>query len=164
MEGIKLQPCSPGFIDGRDAILEADRALTNGENQCMIWEVFARRGLGYSASQGSPDSRLDQQEDYSVPPQSDPTLSNCTLSTDNFGINKLKIFPNPVSGVLHISNTSEIGQAHYRLSDLNGRIVWETNGIFDSGINIDLSSMTSGLYILSVDNGQSRYTRKIIIQ
>jgi extracellular elastinolytic metalloproteinase len=53
MDGMKLQPCSPGFTDGRDGILAADLANNNGENQCLIWEVFARRGLGFSASQGS---------------------------------------------------------------------------------------------------------------
>jgi len=29
-EGLKLQPCSPGFVDGRDAILAADQALYGG--------------------------------------------------------------------------------------------------------------------------------------
>ena len=27
MTGLKLQPCSPGFVDGRDAILKADEQL-----------------------------------------------------------------------------------------------------------------------------------------
>ncbi len=49
IDGLKLQPCLPGFIDGRDALLAADMATTGGEDQCMIWEVFAARGLGYNA-------------------------------------------------------------------------------------------------------------------
>ncbi len=28
VDGLKLQPCSPGFVDGRNAILAADVALT----------------------------------------------------------------------------------------------------------------------------------------
>ncbi len=43
IDGLKLQPCSPGFVDGRDAILAADTALTGGEDQCLIWEVFAQK-------------------------------------------------------------------------------------------------------------------------
>jgi len=46
-EGMAIQKCNPGFIDGRKAILSADEALHNGENQCLIWDVFARRGLGF---------------------------------------------------------------------------------------------------------------------
>lgn len=63
-EGLKNQSCSPGFIDGRDAILAADQTLYNGENQCLIWEVFARRGAGYYADQGSPDVATDQTENF----------------------------------------------------------------------------------------------------
>lgn len=67
-EGLKLQPCSPGFIDGRDAILAADQALYNGAHICAIWEAFARRGLGYSALQGSSDSKNDGVEAFDLPP------------------------------------------------------------------------------------------------
>ncbi len=67
MDGLKLQPCSPGFVDGRDAILAADMVLTGGANQCEIWEGFAKRGLGLSANQGSPHSRFDGVEAFDVP-------------------------------------------------------------------------------------------------
>ncbi len=49
-DGMKMQACNPNFTDGRDAILLADEASYNGENRCLIWEVFARRGLGFSAT------------------------------------------------------------------------------------------------------------------
>ena len=67
MDGMKLQPCDPGFIDGRDAILLADQQLYDGAHQCLIWEAFAKRGLGVHASQGSNDSRTDQVENFDVP-------------------------------------------------------------------------------------------------
>lgn len=68
IEGLKLQPCSPGMIDGRNAILQADQLLYNGAHQCIIWEVFRRRGFGYSASQGSENSRSDQTEAFNMAP------------------------------------------------------------------------------------------------
>jgi extracellular elastinolytic metalloproteinase len=46
---MKLQPCRPSFFDARDAIIEADRVLTDGENVCLLWKGFAKRGLGYDA-------------------------------------------------------------------------------------------------------------------
>ncbi|MCF8374067.1 MAG: T9SS-dependent M36 family metallopeptidase [Bacteroidales bacterium] len=67
LDGMKLAPCSPGFVDARDAILLADELNNNGVNKCMIWRVFAKRGLGFSASQGSSTSRSDQVEAYDVP-------------------------------------------------------------------------------------------------
>ena len=67
IEALKLQPCSPGFVDGRDAILQADQLLYGGANQCLIWDAFARRGLGYSASQGSSGSKTDGTEAFDTP-------------------------------------------------------------------------------------------------
>jgi len=64
MEGMKLQPCSPGFISGRDAILKADTLLYGAQYSCAIIEAFARRGMGVNASQGSSGSRTDQVVDF----------------------------------------------------------------------------------------------------
>lgn len=58
-EGLKLQPCSPSFVDARDAILNADQAFFGGKYQCAIGRAFSRRGLGLNASTGSSsDDRL----------------------------------------------------------------------------------------------------------
>ena len=66
-DGLKLQGCGPGFVVGRDAILAADQALTGGENSCIIWSSFARRGVGFSAVQGTTN-RNDNTEAFDVPP------------------------------------------------------------------------------------------------
>ncbi len=68
MDGMKFQPCRPGFVDGRDAILAADEALTDGDNQCLIWSAFAKRGLGFSAIQGSSEDRSDGTEAFDTHP------------------------------------------------------------------------------------------------
>ena len=59
-EGMRLQPCSPGFIDGRNAILKADTLFYSAQYSCAIIKAFARRGMGIGASQGSSNSRTDQ--------------------------------------------------------------------------------------------------------
>ncbi|GAB7360845.1 hypothetical protein MBLNU230_g0831t1 [Neophaeotheca triangularis] len=50
LDGMALQPCSPTFVQARDAIIDADEALTNGRNRCLIWRGFAKRGLGVDAA------------------------------------------------------------------------------------------------------------------
>jgi hypothetical protein len=69
MDGMKMQPCEPGFVDARDAILAADKALTGGKNQCQIWAGFAKRGLGYKAKQKDPASKADGIENFSTHPK-----------------------------------------------------------------------------------------------
>ncbi len=68
MDGMKLQPCSPGFLDGRDAIMLADILNYNGEDTCLISQVFARRGMGIYADQGSSDNSGDGVEDFTPIP------------------------------------------------------------------------------------------------
>ncbi|KAG1146518.1 hypothetical protein G6F37_003504 [Rhizopus arrhizus] len=67
MDGLKLQPCNPNFISARDAILEAEKQLTDGQYHCDIYKAFAKRGLGYGAKlekRGWLDQRV---ESYKVP-------------------------------------------------------------------------------------------------
>ncbi len=81
-QGLKLQPCQPGFVDGRDAILAADDALYEGANRDLIWKAFARRGLGINASQGSSLSATDGTADFSatVASESAPNASGASLA------------------------------------------------------------------------------------
>ncbi|MBP6694179.1 MAG: M36 family metallopeptidase [Saprospiraceae bacterium] len=75
-EALKLQPCSPGFVDGRNAILAADNVLFGGENQCLIWKSFAKRGLGFSALQGLTSSKTDGTQAFDMPPSCCKIVSN----------------------------------------------------------------------------------------
>ena len=60
MEGMRLQPCSPGYIDARNAILRADTIFFGAKYSCSIWKAFAKRGMGKLATQGSSNSTTDQ--------------------------------------------------------------------------------------------------------
>jgi hypothetical protein len=49
LTGMAHTATHPSFLSARDGILAADRALFGGENACLIWTVFARHGMGFSA-------------------------------------------------------------------------------------------------------------------
>jgi hypothetical protein len=82
IDGMKLQPCSPGFVSGRDAILQADQQLTGGANACLIWKAFAKRGLGLSATQGSTGSVTDGTEAFNLPASCETVTTNTSLSVN----------------------------------------------------------------------------------
>lgn len=67
MDALKLQPCNPGFVDGRDAILLADELNYGGRHYCAIWDAFAGRGLGVDADQGSSNDEDDGVVSFAVP-------------------------------------------------------------------------------------------------
>ncbi|MVM28788.1 hypothetical protein GO755_01995 [Spirosoma sp. HMF4905] len=78
-EGLRLQPCSPSFVQARDAILQADQLLFGGRYRCAIGRAFTRRGLGANASTGvSSDDRI-VTEDYT--PIGGSTLNSPATAT-----------------------------------------------------------------------------------
>jgi hypothetical protein len=105
MDGMKLQPCSPGFVTGRNAILQADELLTGGNNSCALWKGFAKRGLGFSAAQGSSNSVNDGVEAFDFP----PACAAVMVAKGNFD-GKLATGAN-VSGYVKVANNGpEDGQ------------------------------------------------------
>ncbi|MFC5045083.1 M36 family metallopeptidase [Aquimarina hainanensis] len=63
IEGLKNTANNPGFVSGRDGILQADRDLYNGKYNCLIWTVFSARGVGKDAvenNNGGSNSNTDQ--------------------------------------------------------------------------------------------------------
>lgn len=66
MEGMKIQNCNPNFILGRNAILKADSIHYGGANGKLLWETFARRGVGFYAKAGI--TRGESSEDFEILP------------------------------------------------------------------------------------------------
>jgi hypothetical protein len=81
--GMKLTTCSPGFVDARDGILKADTTLYGGKYSREIWEAFAARGLGYSASEGSSSSTTDGTAAYDLPEVLPVTFGSFTAQKQN---------------------------------------------------------------------------------
>ncbi len=166
IEGMKLQGCNPDFTDARDGILAADTAITGGQDQCLIWEVFARRGLGVNASEGVPFILEDQVNSFDVPDSSDPTLANCTtLSASSFTQSDYTIYPNPVNDLLNIGVNKNLGYATISLLDINGREVLKIeNTELLNTISLDVNGMKSGMYILSIKGDYINTNEKVIIE
>jgi len=66
VESLAGTPCHPTFIDGRDALLAADTLLFGSAHHEVIWNVFAARGMGASASSAGEDY-ADAVADFTVP-------------------------------------------------------------------------------------------------
>ena len=152
IESLKLQPCNPGMLDGRDAILQADQLLYNGAHQCLIWTTFANRGFGYSASQGSASSRSDQTEAFDLPPA-------CQVATQA-----------PTAGFSPNSASSCITTIAFTDSSSNTPQAWFWN--FGDGSTSTLQNPihtynTSGVYtvklVVTNNIGQDSTTRTVTI-
>lgn len=63
-DAMKMAPCGPGYLDMRQSVFDAD----DGQHTCLLWEIFARRGLGFFADQGDANNIDDGTEDFEVMP------------------------------------------------------------------------------------------------
>ncbi len=163
MDGLKYQVCSPGFVDSRDAILMADSIRYNGENQCLIWDVFARRGLGVSADQGSSASRGDGTQAFDTP-EFCAFISTRTFDEDGA---HPRVFPNPSDGIVTIDFALWEGNISIDITALDGRTLkhWDEQILPNSRADLDLRDLPAGMYVLTVRGKKGKtHTEKIIIR
>ena len=70
IEGLKNTANNPGFVSGRDGILQADQDLYGGQYRCLIWKAFAERGVGEGANEnnnGGSNGQTDQTVSFTNP-------------------------------------------------------------------------------------------------
>ncbi len=171
IDAMKLTPANPSLIQCRNAIIQADQNSTNGQNYCMIWETFARRGMGVNANSGSNNGVAgiqDQVEDFTepVPGATPATGSNCVLANDYFQNRDLfRIYPNPTNGLLNINIANYVGELQINVYDLNGRQVYNHNVTdFNNTNAVNLESLSSGIYVLKLQGESLNYSEKIIVE
>jgi hypothetical protein len=85
--------------------------------------------------------------------------SGACLKNDNFSFNQIKIYPNPVTEMLTISNTEIISSVE--IIDMLGRTLFhkDTNGL---ETQIDMSYLPTATYLVQVKVGDAIKTVKII--
>ncbi len=78
-------------------------------------------------------------------------------------LSKLKIFPNPVKSVMNFTYASESMDAQYKLTNIMGKIVMTGQMEKNGQQSIDVSSLESGLYFLSVSEKNGVTAAKVLI-
>lgn len=73
---------------------------------------------------------------------------------------KFPVYPNPSTGVYYI-NTQEFKIISWTVMDLNGRVLKRQNNLVQSGI-IDITDLSRGIYMLSVNCNNQHIIQKLI--
>lgn len=156
IDAMKLQPCGPGFVDARDAILAADSIRYGGANKKIIWDAFARRGLGYSAAQGSAGNCADGEEAFDLPPA---PVSQVNQIEQNW----LKVHPNPATDVFVIEPMSVLKIESAVVFDIKGAVhSVQTTALNGGGLALDVSRLSSGIYWVQVKAGSELAAIKLV--
>ena len=93
------------------------------------------------------------------------TGTNCTTSINEVnGNEKLTIYPNPAKDVLNITIASNITVLSYRLVNILGEVVLESNQNYSNEqLSLDISSFPKGQYVLVVNTSSEVITKKVLI-
>jgi len=94
-----LMPAAASMLDARDAYLAADMTRFGGANQTELWRVFARRGMGTSASSNT------NQDSNPTPSFESPKEPNATISFNAVASNE---------GSAHVNAKIYVGQYEAR--------------------------------------------------
>ena len=95
------------------------------------------------------------------------TIQEGVLKLDEFSLNEISLWPNPVKGILNVKlNNATNEDVRISLFDLQGRKITTsvnkvTNTIFTK--EIDTKNISSGVYLLSIEQGNKKATKKILI-
>lgn len=159
IDGLKLQPCSPGFVDARNAILKADSINNGGANKEAIWKAFARRGLGYSANQGSSNSASDGVAAFDLPPGITGVSDAENLAS------YIQLSPNPTTGTAILVLPDQLTKAQVTICDITGKIVMDemVNTDMNQHITLDMSAYQNGLYFVKLTNGGTTFQSKLLL-
>lgn len=84
------------------------------------------------------------------------------LSTTNFSANQFAVSPNPAADFIAVSNTENIKINAISITDLNGRVVKQINYSNVSDIQVNITDLTSGMYMMNINSENGIVTKKIV--
>ncbi|MFD0932400.1 reprolysin-like metallopeptidase [Psychroflexus salinarum] len=92
---------------------------------------------------------------------------NSTLSGDSFKFQDLTIYPNPSQGKFKVEfNAVNSTNVELTVFDLRGRSLfnkkYDVFGRFNHEVN--LNSLSSGVYLMEISDGSNKFTKKIVIE
>jgi hypothetical protein len=113
VDGMKNERNHPDYLDMRDGILLADNTNNGGVNQCILWDAFAKMGMGFFAST-TGDTDNNPTEDFDIPVECVPDIrieadqdfgNLCIGETQE---NQLQIYNDDDTGDLIVSSITKI--------------------------------------------------------
>ena len=144
-----------GFVDDGDSDPDTDLYNTVAVN------IDISSYIGQSNLKFKFQYTADDADAVSI----DDVIIDGVLSNDSFLNTSFTTYPNPASNSLFIRNKDNITINTITITDLNGRIVKEENYINQiTSTKVDVSQLSSNIYILKINTPEGTEVRKIIIE
>lgn len=90
------------------------------------------------------------------------TIIDDTSSITTIFFNKIKVYPNPTTGLLHIDLPSDFSIDNLVILDILGQTVFENKTVLSKTIDLDLNQLKSGIYFIDFESNSTHFQRKIV--
>jgi hypothetical protein len=88
---------------------------------------------------------------------------NCDLlGTESFSTNSFSVYPNPAKDIISIEGFDISTIMSYNIADLNGRIVKSGENVNATSVQLNLSDLQSGVYLMTLNSDKGIVTKKIV--
>ncbi len=90
------------------------------------------------------------------------------LANADFEFDNLSLYPNPNKGNFTVQfNSASNDDVNITVHDIRGRVIFDNQYTNNSGLfsqNIQLENAQSGVYLVSIENGQRKEVKKIVVE
>jgi len=83
-----------------------------------------------------------------------------TVSREDMELSQVKIYPNPIENTLFIQNTLDYQIEKIEIFDVIGKNVYSSEKVNNN--SVDVSNLTSGIYLVKLYSGSAHITQKIV--
>jgi len=90
------------------------------------------------------------------------TLSILNNSDFDVSASKFSVSPNPANDFISVTNSDNILVSGISITDLNGRVVKQNSYSNVSNIQVNVSDLASGMYMMNIVSDKGAFTKKII--
>lgn len=124
------------------------------EERVQSLNAYSNQTIRIGIKCQTPDAYMFMVDDFKV------TSSN--LRTDEFLSNKFTTYPNPVNDLVTITNSANILFSDVAITDINGRTVKNIKVRDLSETQINVSDLTSGVYLMNITSDEGVAVKKFI--
>lgn len=94
-------------------------------------------------------------------------ITTAVLATDSFELTDFSLYPNPNSGNFTVQfNSDSINNVNIAVHDIQGRLIfnkkYNNTGLFNQ--NIELNNTQAGIYLVTVQDGDKKVVKRIVIE
>lgn len=84
------------------------------------------------------------------------------LSVGEVTSNTFSVYPNPASDAITISNDQNVMVSNVAITDMNGRVVKQVNAKNEPETRINVSDLSAGIYMLTINSESGSITKKFV--